>query len=674
MKKKVLIAVMSLCMVLTCMSQTAGVAFAASGRTENNTAAVLQSGALGEGHNCGYSRPEGICLPLPDSSQKQTARRTERRAASEQGTQESISGITEYGTDKIGRNYLSKLENSDSLIYAYENIAKAIDCRAESVEFTWDENSGITDEEADMVYYLVKEDYPEFFWWGNGTYINYVYEGNDEIAKIALVGEAEDSEKKPITANVYTFDTRAEIETAKVEFDAKVDEITAETAGMSLYESELFFHDWIALNCSYDYEDDDENIHNHDAFGAIMTGTAVCESYTRAMQVLLNKKDIENYTVSGTSKGVGHTWNVVKLDDGQWYQVDVTWDDQGDRESDVFYTYFNITTEQMKKDHSISDAADENFPNYVLFDCDATEYWYYTQNPDCLVTVGENIDEDDFIEKLEKQFEENIIYARIYAVGDNSDAEALGKLFDESSAEKILESRDYEGQYLPWYSSMGEIEYHFLLKYESDIYGYLEQGKVSTDAVTIRFYPDGTEDSVIEQKIQLPVGKGENEDDLCVKEVVDIDVKWKDCNDYVNKKYYGTYRRDFSARLLAGEYVMAVNVEGRGCYSSYVFVGKEAKTQDTAIENRWLFYELGDLDDNGIVDTSDAIFLTRYIAEWSSYLKNGNWCAADINNDGKVNLKDLTILQRHLAGWKDYEYLEDYENGSKEIEDFENAG
>lgn len=92
------------------------------------------------------------------------------------------------------------------------------------------------------------------------------------------------------------------------------------------------------------------------------------------------------------------------------------------------------------------------------------------------------------------------------------------------------------------------------------------------------------------------------------------------------------------------------------------------------IENRWLFYKLGDLDDNSIVDASDALFLTRYIAEWNNYLKNGNWCAADINDDGIINIVDLTILQRHLAGWKDYEYLEDYENGSKEIEDFENAG
>lgn len=682
MKKRILVIAASLCLIFTCMPQAAGTVFAAEAEntagaaTENVASAAPESqpASPGEGHDCGYERPKGVCLPLPDSAQNQAARKAVRRIASGQETQESISGIKEYGKDKIGKNYLNGLENANNLSYVYEKIASAIDHHALSVEFTWNEKNAVTSAEADMVYYLVKEDYPEFFWWGNGTYINYVYEGSDEITKIVFVGEAEDSEGNPIIANVYTFDTRDEIVAAKAEFDAKVDEIAEQTAGMSKYESELFFHDWIALNTSYD--DEDEYVHNHDAFGAIMTGIAVCESYTRAMQALLNKKGIENYTVSGTSKGEGHTWNVVKLDDGQWYQVDVTWDDQGDRESDIFYAYFNITTEQMKKDHAIPDDADENFPNYILFECNATKYWYYNQNPDRLVIVGENIDEADFIEKLEKQFKENIIYARIYAVGDNSTEEALGKLFDESSAGKILKSRDYEGTYLPGYSSMGEIEYHFELQYESDIYGYLEQGKVNTNAVTIRFYPYGTEDSVIEEKILLPVGKGENEDDLCVKKVADTDIdeNWKDCNDYDNKKYYGTYRKDFSARLLTGEYVMAVNIEGQGCYSANVFVGKEAKTQDAAIENRWLFYKLGDLDDNSIVDASDALFLTRYIAEWNNYLKNGNWCAADINDDGIINIVDLTILQRHLAGWKDYEYLEDYENGSKEIEDFENAG
>ena len=321
MKKRILVIAASLCLIFTCMPQAAGTVFAAEAEntagaaTENVASAAPESqpASPGEGHDCGYERPKGVCLPLPDSAQNQAARKAVRRIASGQETQESISGIKEYGKDKIGKNYLNELKNANNLSYVYEKIASAIDHHALSVEFTWDEKDAVTSAEADMVYYLVKEDYPEFFWWGNGTYINYVYEGSDEITKIAFVDETEDSEGKPIIANVYTFDTRDEIVAAKAEFDAKVDEIAEQTAGMSEYESELFFHDWIALNSSYDYED--EYIHNHDAYGAIMTGVAVCESYTRAMQVLLNKRGIENYTVSGTSKDVGHTWNVVKLDD-----------------------------------------------------------------------------------------------------------------------------------------------------------------------------------------------------------------------------------------------------------------------------------------------------------------------------------------------------------------------
>lgn len=669
MKKKIFTVALSTCLLFVSVATMANTAYAGEAETtgqESLPAAVF--------HDCGYKKPQGIRVtPIEDVDTPRTNKAV-AFVATPQSLAQPISGASRDNTERIGKNFLQNQANATSLVYAYEQLAEAIDCRANTVEFTWNSETGngITFDEVDMVYNLVREDYPEFFWWGHDSYI---YSTEDDIVvELILAGEAEGDEGI-LTANIYLYDTYAEIIADNAKFNAKVQKIVADAPEtISAYEKELFVHDWIALNNTYD--DDDTALHNHVAYGAIMTGTAVCEGYTRAMQLLLNEMDIENYTVSGTSKGVGHTWNVIKLDDGSWYQTDVTWDDQGDRESDIFYAYFNITTEQMKKDHAIPDATDENLPNYILFECNATEYWYYNQNPDCVVAVGADIDEADFIEKLEKQFKENIIYARIYAIGDNSTEEALGKLFNESSAKKILGSRDYEGTYIPGYSSMGEIEYHFGLQYESDIYGYLEQGKVNTNAVTIRFYPYGTEDSVIEEKILLPVGKGENEDDLCVKEVADTDIdeKWEDCNDYVNKKYYGTYRKDFSARLLAGEYVMAVNIEGQGCYSSYIFVGKEAKTQDVAIENRWLFYELGDLDDNNIVDASDALFLTRYIAEWDSYLKNGNWCAADINDDGIINIVDLTILQRHLAGWKDYENLEDYENGSKVAADLENAG
>ena len=56
--------------------------------------------------------------------------------------------------------------------------------------------------------------------------------------------------------------------------------------------------------------------------------------------------------ISGTANGGGHAWNAVKLD-GEWYQVDVTWDDPiPDSPGNIQYGYFNITDEEMMKDHS----------------------------------------------------------------------------------------------------------------------------------------------------------------------------------------------------------------------------------------------------------------------------------------------------------------------------------
>ena len=686
MKKKLLMIAMSLCMVLTCMPQTLGTAFAAETGSET-TVSEPQPAADREGHDCGYHRPEGICVSISERPNKQTYRRAVQNADAAQTVSKPISGASLETEDRklIGKNHLRELQgaNNTSLVYAYEEIAKAIDCHEDSVNFTWDENSGITLEEANMVYYLVKEDYPEFFWWGNGNYIPYVYE-NGKIAEIKFVGTAE-SNGEIINANVYTFDTRDEIVAAKAKFDATVDEIVAQTEQMNKYESELFFHDWIALNNYYD--DTFSKPHNHDAYGAIVDGVAVCEGYTRAMQVLLNKRDIKNYTVSGTSRNsageeVGHTWNVVELDDGKWYQVDATWDDQGDKESDIFYAYFNITTDQMKNDHTIPGKDDKNYPNYVIYECNSTTYWYYTQNPDFVVTVGATIDEADFIRKLEKQFKETKVHARIYALNDNSTDEKLGKLFVNSSAKKVIENRGFVGSYSRGFSSMGEIEYHFELRECKDVYGILEQGKKNLEGITIRFYPYDADDEEIENsiKLELPDPNVEEEqegrDNLCEGTAAFYDTEWQDCNVSAKEYYVGTFSKRFSTYLPENQYKMAVylSAEGYGgCSIRYVSVGEEATTLETADENKLIIYDLGDLDDNCIVDSSDAIFLQRYIAKWPNYRENGNWYAADINNDEKVDSADLMILQRHLARWKDFENLEDYENGDKQLTNTQNA-
>lgn len=101
-------------------------------------------------------------------------------------------------------------------------------------------------------------------------------------------------------------------------------------------------HDWLCENSSYN--DSQTSSHKkesdpvafaylaaHSAYSAIIPSDAyepVCEGYAGAFQVLCEEFGIEAICVYGNAQGIGnHTWNYVKLDDGQWYLVDVDADD-----------------------------------------------------------------------------------------------------------------------------------------------------------------------------------------------------------------------------------------------------------------------------------------------------------------------------------------------------------
>ena len=62
------------------------------------------------------------------------------------------------------------------------------------------------------------------------------------------------------------------------------------------------------------------------AYGALVTGKAVCEGYTAAYYLLCREAGLWCAYRDGHPQGQGHTWNMVKLDTGI-YNVDVTWCD-----------------------------------------------------------------------------------------------------------------------------------------------------------------------------------------------------------------------------------------------------------------------------------------------------------------------------------------------------------
>lgn len=90
----------------------------------------------------------------------------------------------------------------------------------------------------------------------------------------------------------------------------------------------LFINDYIAMNCEYDTESADNTDEADDsawsAYGCLVENSAVCEGYTNAVTLILDKLGVPSIEVIGhTSSGQLHTWNKVYLD-GEWLNLDVT--------------------------------------------------------------------------------------------------------------------------------------------------------------------------------------------------------------------------------------------------------------------------------------------------------------------------------------------------------------
>lgn len=114
------------------------------------------------------------------------------------------------------------------------------------------------------------------------------------------------------------------------------------------YEKVKYIHDTIITNCKYS-----ESSNSNDIFGVIFTGEAVCEGYAKTFSYFCNLYNIQSVIVTGTVNNTPHMWNKVLLD-GEWYNIDVTWDDLDIyKDSNISYEYFLISDEEIGATHII---------------------------------------------------------------------------------------------------------------------------------------------------------------------------------------------------------------------------------------------------------------------------------------------------------------------------------
>ena len=115
------------------------------------------------------------------------------------------------------------------------------------------------------------------------------------------------------------------------------------TASMTDYEKAQVYFTWICDNCVYDYSAGDSSL-SHIAYNLFENGTAVCDGYTGAYNLLLKLEGIDCTALSNSS----HIWTVATLD-GTEYHIDTTWGDSGPAPN---YSYFAMTAQESWQHHS----------------------------------------------------------------------------------------------------------------------------------------------------------------------------------------------------------------------------------------------------------------------------------------------------------------------------------
>ena len=194
---------------------------------------------------------------------------------------------------------------------------------------------GLGTEDALLVWMCYRNDHPLYYWiTGQTAYTQ------QELLVVTDDAYAAGTDREKYNTFVYT------------QVQAWLQKISGET---SAYQRTMAFHDGIIDAIDYAYESDGNTPQDaawaYNVMGVLDGSGAVCEGYSRTFQLLLNASGVENIYITGTAGNpggsfYGHAWNLVKLEDGNWYWYDLTWDDSPGYILGVEYNYFCVNDTQ----------------------------------------------------------------------------------------------------------------------------------------------------------------------------------------------------------------------------------------------------------------------------------------------------------------------------------------
>ena len=141
--------------------------------------------------------------------------------------------------------------------------------------------------------------------------------------------------------NSYQIEYKISYNETKKETDKVLSKVrktlqTMNVSEMDDYHKIKSVHDYIINNAAYDLTGV-----NNSAYENLIGKKSVCQGYAAVTYLMMKEAGIDCRIITGTGKGVGHAWNIVKLNN-KWYNIDCTWDDPVSKDGKQYleYDYF----------------------------------------------------------------------------------------------------------------------------------------------------------------------------------------------------------------------------------------------------------------------------------------------------------------------------------------------
>ncbi|MCR5790917.1 MAG: InlB B-repeat-containing protein, partial [Lachnospiraceae bacterium] len=177
--------------------------------------------------------------------------------------------------------------------------------------------------------------------------------------------------------------------------DQIINQMNSTYPNLTDLEKALYLHDWLVMHVNYD--NDESNLHNRTAYGAIVDNEAVCLGYSNAYKYLLSKVSITAKDV--LTESLDHAWNLVTINNKNYY-VDCTWEHKTDpplRTNKPTRWYFLLSRDSFHDGRSWNETIEG-----VGYSVDTTEHnsedWKYSTvgSENVYNTVQTSTDYDDY--------------------------------------------------------------------------------------------------------------------------------------------------------------------------------------------------------------------------------------------------------------------------------------